>query len=192
MKKTASAWVDATHLYFTGDLVFTSGKHGIKKLIRIFTDPIGVLTHQYVPHHVGILRHDDGELWACEAQFGVGFVRVPFDKWIRAHRKDRPVVMRMEFTGARYHISNAIKNMEGTPYETINDFVKMATKRNPFDPQRVVCSTAIVRILQEAGRLHASLAMATSPLDPSNTNPDQLYEWGKSVGGVIKKIGLSK
>jgi len=168
----------------TGDLVFTSGYHGIKLLIRFFSDPLGVWRGDYVPHHVGIIRIDDGFTWVTEAQADDGVVRVKFDLWLEKHRRDRPRILYMPFNGMRSEIGAAIAKNEGTPYETFDDFVKMAIGTNKEDRKRKVCSTFIVKVLRDAGLHVAAISRAIRGLDIANTKPVDLYRWAIGIKGV--------
>lgn len=166
----------------TGDLVFTKSNGIISKLIRIFSDPIGVFAGRYVPSHVGMFREDDGGLYVYESTTSRGGVgRMTADLWFKKHKRDKPVIVKMPFTGYREGISEALSRVEGVPYEHWGTMPSIIFDKNKKGLDRMFCSEMCLYVYREAG-----LSWFMKAHDPSNTTPDELYNAATAIGVISK------
>lgn len=165
----------------TGDLVFTKSSGVISKLIRIFTDPIGVISGKYVPSHAAMIREDDGELFVYESTTSRGGVaRTNAEIWFAEHAKESIRLVSMPVTGFREAISEALSRIEGVPYEHWADMPSIILDKNEKSASRLFCSEMCLYVYREAG-----IEWFMQNHDPSNTTPDELYD---SALGVCSQV----
>ena len=160
----------------TGDIVFFRKRGIVPALIR-FGSWLGATIRRqavpdWIPHHVEIAMIEAGVVYLYGADAVAGFVRRPHYFRLDGlkegkHFRTVPVAVH----GHREEIRDAIKRLEGTPYEEWINVLRVWRRGNTDrSADRVFCSEAVVRVLQEAG------VDWVAPLDPDNITPMRLYE----------------
>ena len=160
----------------TGDLIFFRGRGFVQAMIR-FGSWLGATIRRepvpdWIPHHIEIAMIEDGVAYLYGADAVAGFVRRPHYFRLDGLKEGKHYrVVPIAVHGFREEIRAAIKRLEGTPYEEWINVLKVWRRGNHHDSdERVFCSEAVIRVLQEAG---IDWAM---PLDPENVTPMRLYE----------------
>jgi hypothetical protein len=159
----------------TGDLVFFRRRGIIPGLIRFGTWLGATIRREavpdWIPHHVEIALVEDGIDYLYGADAVAGFVRRPHYFRLAGLKEGKHYrVVPIAIHGHREGVRAAIKRLEGTPYEEWVNVLKVWRKGNTDrSDDRIFCSEAAVRVLQEDG------VAWVLPLDPDNVSPLKLY-----------------
>jgi len=159
----------------TGDLVFFQHPGVGGAVIRLATAFWAVLGgRRWVPNHVGVVVQDDGMLWLYESTFErKGVTRAPLELCLQKYRRTQWRIVPLELEGYRWELKRELDQALGAKYEKLHDLAKVARNDNKAGANRLFCSELAVRVFQGAGVPWAK------DLDPSNTDPDELYRGAK-------------